>query len=194
MAVFQIVYRIRWLAQVLKGQVGSWQEIIGGKGWKYETSKETMIVNLGIVWRRVMRVWWRTGCESWRKRGNKNDSCFGSLGSWVMGVISWDGEHWWWGAGPLLLNSSPGLFSMVWFVLSQMNNANFDVNELSTESHGSMFKLILWEFQTWEPSYHALHQMYFGRYDSPLLSPPHTNGEPLEWRDASSSVLLPHRE
>ena len=55
MAVFQIVYRIRWLAQVLKGQVGSWGEIIGGKGWKYETSKETVIVNLGIVWRRVMR-------------------------------------------------------------------------------------------------------------------------------------------
>ena len=41
---------------MLKGQVGSWGEIIGGKGWKYETSKETVIVNLGIVWRRVMRV------------------------------------------------------------------------------------------------------------------------------------------
>lgn len=173
MAMFPIVYTTRWLAQVLKGQVGSWGEIIGRKGWKYETNKETMIVNPGIVWRGVMRVWWRTGCESWRKRGNKNDSCFGKLGNWVIGIISCDDEHWWGGAGPFLLNSSPDLFSVVWFVLSQMNNANFDVNELSTQSHGSVFKLTLWELQMWEPSHHALHQMYFGRCDNPLLSLPH---------------------
>lgn len=171
MIMFQIVYRTRWLAQVLKGQVGSCGEISGRKGWKYETRKETMIVDLGIVWRGVMRVWWRTRCESWRKRENKNDSCFGRFGNWVIGVISCDGEHSRGGAGPLLLNSSPDLFNVVWFVLSQMNIANFDVNELSTESHGSVFKLILWELQVWVLSYHALHQMYFGRCDNPLLSP-----------------------
>ena len=54
--MFQIVYTTRWLAQVLKGQVSSCGEIIGRKGRKYETNKETMVVNPGIVWRGVMRV------------------------------------------------------------------------------------------------------------------------------------------